>query len=200
MALWNTPAPLPDHAAHACAAALEMLDALAPFNARWSARGAPPIAIRIGIHTGAATVGNFGTAQRLEYDARGDAVNLASRLEGLGKQYGATLLISEATRACLDSQFACREIDRVRVLGRARPVGVHEVLGRDAPDAWLQSWDDALSSYRARAWEEAIARFEALVRERPEDGPAQTYLERCRQLSAAPPPTDWDGVFDAHAK
>src|SRR5262249_30859795 len=115
MALWNTPVMLADHAARACTAALEMMDALDRVNRDWAPRGIPPIAVRVGVHTGAATGGNFGTAQRLEYDARGDAVNVASRLEGLGKQYRTSLLISDTARSRLGAGFSCREIDLVRV-------------------------------------------------------------------------------------
>src|SRR6185503_10907860 len=115
MALWNTPVALTDHAERGCAAALEMLEALERLNAEWHERGIPLVVIRIGIHTGAASVGNFGTGRRLEYDARGDAANVASRLEGLGKQYGTGLLLSAATRTSLNDGFVCRYLDHVRV-------------------------------------------------------------------------------------
>ena len=89
MALWNAPLSTPDHAARAGGAALEMLATLEPLNRRWASRGWPEVAIRVGIHTGDALVGNFGSAARVEYDARGDTVNVASRLEGLCDAYAA---------------------------------------------------------------------------------------------------------------
>ena len=94
MALWNGVVPLDDHGARGCQAALEGLDRLAGLSERWQARGWPAVVTRIGIHTGEAMVGNFGTSERLEYDARGDAVNLAARLEGLNKVYGTRVIVS----------------------------------------------------------------------------------------------------------
>jgi adenylate cyclase len=130
MAFWGAPVPNPDHAARCCRAALDMLAALATLHERWRTAGLPLLHIRVGIHSGEAAVGNFGSARRFSYTAMGDSVNLASRLEGLNREYGTTILISEATLDAIGDEFLCREVDRVRVRGRSQPVGVYELLGR----------------------------------------------------------------------
>ncbi len=135
MAFWGAPVSVPDHARRCCAAALEMREVLAGLHARWAAAGLPLIEMRVGINSGAAIVGNFGSAQRFSYTAMGDAVNLASRLEDLNKQYDTHILISETTRQAIGDAFVCREMGRIQVKGRERPVTVFELVGRngDAP-------------------------------------------------------------------
>src|SRR6266436_1755266 len=206
MALWNAPLSTPDHAARAGGSALEMLATLERLNRRWASRGWPEVAIRVGIHTGDALVGNFGSAGRVEYDARGDTVNVASRLEGLCDAYAARVVVSEATRARLGDTFLCRPLDRVRVRGRSQPVDVHEILALrvlDGDGRLAELADDftaALEAYRARRWDDALLRFARLAREHPDDRLVQLYLARCRALRAAPPREDWDGVFEAPAQ
>ena len=206
MALWNAPLSTPDHAARAGGAALEMLATLEPLNRRWASRGWPEVAIRVGIHTGDALVGNFGSAARVEYDARGDTVNVASRLEGLCDAYAARVVVSEATRGRLGDAFLCRPLDRVRVRGRSQPVDVHEILALRVLDGdgrlagLADDFTAALEAYRARRWDDALLRFERLAREHPDDRLVQLYLARCRALRAAPPREDWDGVFEAPAQ
>ncbi|MEW5944829.1 MAG: adenylate/guanylate cyclase domain-containing protein, partial [bacterium] len=129
MAFWGAPLEQPDTAARAVDAALRMKKKLNELNARWEKEGGAPIAVGIGIHTGEAVVGNVGSRRRLDYTAMGDAVNLASRVEGLTRLYGVTILVTEATKAELGDRFATRFIDRVRVKGRTKPVEVHEVIG-----------------------------------------------------------------------
>jgi adenylate cyclase len=130
MAFWGAPVVIPDHAARCCEAALEMLAAFDALNADWQARGLPRIDVNIGIHTGEPIVGNFGSVDRFDYTAVGDAVNLASRLESMNKTYGTKILISESTRAALDASFTSREVGRIRVRGREQETTIHELLGR----------------------------------------------------------------------
>jgi adenylate cyclase len=206
MAFWGAPVPTPDHAARCCHAALDMLAALVVLHDRWRTAGLPLLAIRVGINSGEAAVGNFGSARRFSYTAMGDGVNLASRLEGLNSQYGTTVLISDATRQAIGEAFVCREIDRVRVVGRQQPVAVHELLGRRADDQdgmlaqRAEAFGAALSAYRRCAWHEAMARLEALGVEWPDDRGVAALLERCRRFREAPPPDGWDGVSDAVSK
>jgi adenylate cyclase len=200
MAMWNAPVPARDHADLAARAALGMHGALRTLNAAWAASGYPEVRMRIGIHTGAATVGNFGTRARTEFDARGDAVNLAARLEALNKEYGTAILVSDELRRAAGDTLVTREVDRVRVAGRRQPVTVHEVLGLrgDDRDGELARTAGAFAAVRtayvARAWNEAVRHLEEIAARSPDDGVARVYLERCRRFVRSPPPSDWDGV------
>lgn len=129
MALFNAPLDVPAHAAHACTAAVRMIERLEKLNEAFAARGMNPIDIGVGIHSGPAVVGNMGADIRFDYTAIGNTVNLASRLEGLNKYYGSHVLVSEDTRRQVgDGGFTFRELDRVRVMGKFQPVVIHELL------------------------------------------------------------------------
>jgi adenylate cyclase len=132
MAFWGAPVAVPDHATRCAAAALDMLAEVKRLNVGWEERGLPVIAIGVGINTGPASVGNFGSERRFSYTAMGDTVNLASRLEGLNKTYKTNLLISDATRLAIGEGFECREVGEVTVRGRQGATGVYELLGRRA--------------------------------------------------------------------
>jgi class 3 adenylate cyclase len=206
MAVWNAPEPVPEHAACCCRAAVEMLAALGDLNLRWRERGWPPIDIRMGIVSGDASVGVFGTARHVEYDIRGDTVNLASRLEGLNKAYRTRILVSDVTRAAAGDHFLFRNLDRVRVVGKSRPIEVYELLGgtshdRDADLADLaQTFETAVAAYRRRAFDEAHALFERITRDHLGDGPSAVYLARCDAFLASPPDGQWDAVFEPKTK
>jgi class 3 adenylate cyclase len=206
MAVWNAPEPVPKHAACGCRAAVEMLDALADLNQRWRARGWPSVDVRMGIVTGDAAVGVFGTAHHVEYDVRGDTANLASRLEGLNKAYGTRILVSDLTRAAAGDRFLFRNLDRVRVVGKVHPVEVYELLGptshdRDATLANLAAtFETAVAAYRRRAFGEAQTLFARIAGVHVGDGPSAVYLRRCDAYLASPPGAGWEAVFEARTK
>jgi adenylate cyclase len=206
MAFWGAPVAVSDHAARCCRAALDMRAALATLRARWKDRGVPQFEIGIGIHTGDAVVGNFGSAQRFNYTAMGDSVNLASRLEGLNKTYGTHILVSESTHRAIGEEFVCREVDWVRVKGRQQPVAVYEPLGRRAEDAdgrhrrLAEGFGAALAAYRAQAWDEALARLSALARLYPDDEAVGHFVGRCEAQRVEAPGRGWDGVYIAKTK
>ena len=135
MAVFGAPVPKPDDARNAVRAAVRMRVALAKLNERLKASGRPTLATGIGIHTGEVVAGNIGSEARMEYTVIGDAVNLASRLEGATKDLGVHVLISEDTHALLDSEFETRAIRSITVKGRAQPVMTYEVVGAKAKDA-----------------------------------------------------------------
>jgi class 3 adenylate cyclase len=132
MAFWGAPLPLTDHARRAADTALDMVAELETLNARWTAEGRPiRIDIGIGVNTGEAIVGNIGSlGHKLDYTAIGDTVNLASRLEGLNKQYGTRVIVSEATLCALGDGYAARELDEVRVKGKEQAVRIFELTGK----------------------------------------------------------------------
>ncbi|HET7292922.1 MAG TPA: adenylate/guanylate cyclase domain-containing protein [Vicinamibacteria bacterium] len=200
MAVWNAPTPCSDHAPRACRAALECVTATERLYAEnWGER--PRFVTRFGLHTAEVMVGHFGAPDRMSYTALGDGVNLASRLEGLNKQYGTTILVSEPVREAAKDAFAFRRLDRVAVKGRSEGVLVYELLG-DARSAAARirlahAYERALDLYLDRRFEEAIAILEGQA---GEDPPSAALLKRCRDHLDAPPPHDWGGVYVSRVK
>lgn len=204
MAFWGAPYPQPDHPENACKAALAMLKALEVLQAGWKAAGKPLINIGIGISTGPMLVGNMGSKRRFNFTIMGDNVNLASRLEGLNKEFGTRLIISEATYDAVKDKMLARELDFIRVKGKMRPVNIYELVGSrsesEALVAKLERFHAALESYRSGQWETAIGMFGELLRDFPDDGPTRLFVQRCWDLIENPPEGEWDGVFVMKAK
>ncbi len=204
MAFWNAPLTTPSHALHACECALAMLKELETLNRSWLQRGLPAIRIGIGIHCGMARVGNMGSRQRFEYTVIGDTVNLASRLEGLTKLYGAEILVSGAVRNALEGRFLFRQVDTVRVVGKHEPVTVFQLLGELNAAAGMAEelllHNEALDMYSNGDFQGAGRLFSRLAARQPEDNKLYTlYIERCRLLAENPPP-HWDGITDLRSK
>lgn len=199
MAFWGAPLRDADHARHALEGAFAMLEALEEINREFTAEGMKPLAMGVGLNTGAMNVGNMGSEFRMAYTVMGDNVNLGSRLEGLTKPYGVSIIVSESTAAAVPD-YAYRRLDRVRVKGRSAPVTILEPLGLLAAldtqqHAWLAQWDEALSAYDATDFLLARERFLALLETRPENTAVQIYLERIEYYLREPPGNDWDGVW-----
>lgn len=205
MALFGVPVASADHARNACLAALDCQAAVRELNAEFAREGLPQIQVRIGIHSGDVNAGSVGAVDRSNYTVLGDAVNLASRLEGANKEYGSSIMISEATWGLVGGQFAARELDRIRVVGKRNAVRIFELLapsGGPLPFApgFLAEYEQALKAFRERRWEEAIAGFGRALALNPGDRPSENYVERARAFRVDPPPPDWEGVFDLHSK
>jgi adenylate cyclase len=128
MAFWGAPLADQHHARHAVQAGLAMIDAVRGLGDEFAKRGWPPISVGVGVSSGVMNVGNMGSQFRIAYTVLGDTVNLGSRLEGLTKQYGVDMIVSEMT-ATLLPEFAFRELDLVRVKGKTKPVAIFEPLG-----------------------------------------------------------------------
>jgi adenylate cyclase len=203
MAFWGAPLADPAHARHAIQAGLSMVEAVEALADPFRARGWPPIHIGVGLSTGPMNVGNMGSSFRMAYTVLGDTVNLGSRLEGLTKQYGVTIIVSAATRAAVPD-MAFRELDRVRVKGKLEPVAIYEPLGeRDALDpkvlADVDAFTEVLEHYRCQRWDEAEAGIAALAERVPLRIYA-IYRERIEHFRAHPPGEAWDGVFTHESK
>jgi len=204
MAFWGAPLPDAEHARNSVLTGLEMQATLQALRPRFQERGWPVIKAGIGINTGVVRVGNMGSEMRVAYTVMGDAVNLASRLEGITKQYGVDVVVGQNTRDAVPD-FLFRELDRVRVKGKEEPVAVFEPVGpRDSVDRGLVEevalFHEALSYYRSRAWDRAEAAVSALVRIRPESELYRMYSERVAYLLANPPGDFWDGVWTFEIK
>ena len=205
MAYWGAPTPNPGHAIAACEAALRNQASLEALRRRWRQEGKPELFARVGIQTGEVIVGNIGSEARLNYTVMGDPVNLASRLEGLGKHYGTRILIGESTYREARSAFIARAVDRVSVKGKSEGMLVYELLGRKGDDRPEFEELAALSGrglelYAAREWETALMIFEEIDRLRPGDGPARVLAERCQAFLDSPPAEEWDGVHRMASK
>ena len=172
-----------------------MQEVLVALNATWAKSKKPVVAIGIGINTGAMAVGNMGSAARFDYTVLGDQVNLAARLEALTKEYGIAILCGEATARTAGDGFVFREVDLVRVKGRAGAVPVFELVGRKGTRV-DPTFATALAAYRAREFAAAGAQFAALG----DDPVAEVMAARCERLVEEPPPEDWDGVYEQRSK
>ncbi|MBI4695479.1 MAG: GAF domain-containing protein [Gammaproteobacteria bacterium] len=206
MAVFGTPFPGAQDADNAIAAAIRMQEALALFNRRRTAAGTPPLAMRIGINSDQVVAGNVGSSRRMDYTVIGDGVNLASRLEGANKVFGTRILTSGLTVALLKERYVLRELDLLRVKGKANPVAVYEVLGfadRELPSGraeLLGHFARGLASYRGRSFGAAIAHFERALAVDPRDRPSLIFQRRARRYDAVPPPEPWDGVWSLGTK
>jgi adenylate cyclase len=204
MAFWGAPVPDENHARNALLAAMDMVAELEALQSSFKAKGWPPIKIGVGLNTGDMVVGNMGSEFRLAYTVMGDAVNLGSRLEGLTKEYGVPILVSEFTRAGV-SDFAFREIDCVRVKGKDKPVKIFEPIGPTdllsvADREELTRHNAALSHYRSQNWVMASAGFAQLNLDHPERKLYPLYSGRIDHFVNHPPPSEWDGSFTFETK
>jgi class 3 adenylate cyclase len=205
MAFWGPPfTQAEEQAVLACLAGLEQLTALDVYRAElpelMGIKRVPLIDMRIGVATGEAIVGNIGSDVSMSYTVMGDAVNLASRLEGANKAYGTRFLVNARTTRMTGDLFEFREIDLIRVDGKQEPEHVFEVVGRrddlsPAMRSLLEHFAEGLAAYRRRAWEEATTAFTGAREAVPEDGPSRVFLDRLKLLAGNPPPADWDGVW-----
>jgi adenylate cyclase len=198
MAFWGAPLPDPDHAKHAVLAGMEMEKAAEAISAEFQRKGWPPIHIGVGLSSGPMRVGDMGSRFRKQYTVMGDVVNLGSRLEGLTKNYGITVLASDATRDKVpEVQFI--EIDRVRVKGKEHPAAIFTPVGmRDALEKGVKHMaarhKTALALYREQRWDDAEKEFFSLYQEHKKHY-HQVYLDRINHFRREPPPAQWDGVF-----
>lgn len=204
MAFWGAPVRDARHAEHAIDAALGMLHALQDLRTALVREGLPEIVIGIGINSGVMNVGDMGSQYRRAYTVIGDAVNLASRLEGLTKYYGVNLVVGPRTRE-LAPDFVYRRLDRVRVKGKREAVEVFEPLCRraelgDVLQQELDTHEQALRHFWARDWEPARTLFRTLHAAHPQTALYALYLERIERLRERTLPDDWDGVYERREK
>lgn len=204
MAFWGAPLHDADHARHALAAGMAMIADLPRLQQEFKVRGWPALQIGIGINSGPMNVGNMGSEFRMAYTVLGDAVNLGSRLEGLTKEYGVTIIVSEHTKE-LVPDMVYRELDRVRVKGKDRPVTLYEPLGmtgqlEPAVEAELEHYHQALYCYRERNFATARQLFIHLHQQQPEYPLYRLYLDRIEHLLIEPPPDTWDASFTHTSK
>jgi adenylate cyclase len=195
MAFWGAPVANADHVVDACRAALACQRALRASGVVDDAGRL--LKVRIGINSGNMLVGNIGSELRLNYTVIGDAVNVASRLEGANKEYGTEIIIGEETRRLAGDRVQVRELDRLTVYGRSGGLAIYELLdvasGAAAPP-WVAVYERGLAAYRTQDFAGAVALFGQVLAERPADQPARVMLARSKDLLAAPPGKDWQAT------
>jgi adenylate cyclase len=202
MAFWGAPAPSPDHAVDCCRAALACQRAME--EAGLVDDKGEPVKIRIGINSGDMLVGNIGSEVRLNYTVIGDAVNIASRLEGINKVYGSTIIIGPETRRLAGDRIVVRELDRLAVYGRAGGLQIYELLGMAGEFVssldWVKSYEAGLAAWRAGDFTAAIGAFEKTLELRSNDAASSVMIERCKAHRDNPAGEDWDGTTVARTK
>ncbi len=204
MAFWGAPLADASHARNAVLAGLEMQRTLKALQPQFRAHNWPEIRIGVGLNTGRMSVGNMGSRIRLAYTVMGDAVNLASRLEGITKEYGADIIVGEDTKNAVP-EVLFREMDRVRVKGKDTAVAIFEPLGLESEVSQalrdhVDLFHEALALYRKQEWDMAEQRLHDLKKMSPADRLYDAFLERIAFLRANPPGDSWDGAFTFQTK
>ena len=212
MALWGAPSAMMNTALPACRAAIKCQTAMRRLREKWDLEGKPLFRCRIGLHTGSCVVGNIGSIWRLNYTCMGDAVNLASRLEGQNKVYGTEVMISELTAGQPEifETFTLRKLDKVSVKGKSVGCTVYELQSKNLEfsstfyakgekAAFIQKYESALDQYFAGSFEQACMEFSACSKLFAGDKATQTMIERCNYYIQNPP-ENWTGVHVASEK
>ena len=198
MAFWNAPVEDKDHPRNGVLAALEMLRECGALNEKFTARGWPTLKIGIGVNSGNVRVGDMGSKERRAYTAMGDAVNVASRLEGRTKYYGVGILLGEATRT-LVKDVVFKEIDKIKVKGKDAAITIYEPLGLEAEVEKkvldeLKLWHQTIRLYRSRQWDQVEVNLLNLHRMNPGCALYELYAKEAAGKRRNPPPAEWDGV------
>jgi len=199
MAFFGAPVEMTDHPVKGAMTALNMTRELKKLKQRCDIKGLAGLEIGVGLNIGEVTVGNLGSHDFMNYTIVGDSVNLASRLEGLNKTYGTTILLSQRIAEELDDRFVLRDLDIVRVKGKETAVNIFELIGWRSEInaltlAGLELFEKGLAAYRRQDWNEAEYLFNQVLQKLPEDSPTKLYLDRINRMRAQSPGPTWDGI------
>jgi class 3 adenylate cyclase len=204
MSFWGAPVADPNHELHSCRAALLCVRRLRVLNAKWASEGKPELHTRFGISSGEVSVGNMGSSERMNYTVLGDAVNLASRLEGINKYYGTRIIVGHDTHEAVKAHFLMRPVDVVAVKGKAKGVRIYDLIAGlpDDPDVPPTPEDlrcqtlteQAFQAYVGGDFRAALSLYERLAQAFPDDRLGPLFIQRCNEYLAQPPGADWSGV------
>jgi adenylate cyclase len=212
IAFFGAPVDYPEHALRACLASIEMQKTLEQMREVWQSQGRSQLTARMGINTGVMLVGNMGSTTRMDYTVMGDAVNLASRLEGVNKVYGTNMIISHFTFEDVRTAVQVRELDYIRVVGKTEPVKNYEIIGKkgETPELILKALERFAKGrelYRKQEWALALERFHEIEQLKPNDRPAQVFIQRCEEFVELERKNgnkvfseNWDGVYQMTSK
>lgn len=199
MAFWGAPLKDKNHRRHAIESALEMQIKVKEMQPLLAARNWAEIKIGIGINSGDMSVGDMGSRYRRNYTVLGDSVNLASRVEGLSKYYGADIVVTEETRKN-QTRFVFRQLDKVRVKGKKQGIAIYEVINfekRVSPEVYeeLKRYQQGLDYYFQQKWDDALAIMTGLHEVHPDTKIYSLYIDRIQEFRHHPLRADWDGVY-----
>ncbi|NER79310.1 MAG: GAF domain-containing protein [Leptolyngbya sp. SIO1D8] len=206
MAVYGAPLPLQNHAWAAVQSALDMRQRLVKFNSDRITHNQPEIRIGIGISSGEVVSGNIGSQRKMEYTVIGDGVNLSSRLEGVTKQYGCDIVLSEHTYELCQDKIWVRELDKTRVKGKTQPVSIYELIDfkqnplNSKTEDFLALYQEGREAYTGMRFKEAISIFEKAAELNPADRAVNIHINRANAYLINPPPEDWDGVHTMTTK
>ena len=201
MAGFGVPLPSADAADAAVRSSITMISELRTWNADRLKADKMPVGMGVGVNTDNVVTGNIGSSKRMDFTMIGDGVNLAARLEGSCKTYGAQIIISEFTQNKLKGIYALRELDRIVVKGKTEPVSIFEVLDFHDDETFPARMDvvghftEGLAHYRNTKFDDAIKSFKSALDANSEDVPSKLYIERCELFKVSPPPKDWSGEW-----
>jgi adenylate cyclase len=208
MAVWGAPIKSDTHAIDAVNAAKEMMEKLKEVNAWLDEQNLPPLRIGIGVNTGEAVIGSVGSEQKADYTVIGDTVNLASRLEGVTKQYDCEIIVSESTKKALNDRVPCHVVDMIKVKGKEQAIKIYSPILAEKEEsqvALTKTYElhclselshEAFSHYLNKRWDLAISAYRKI----PNENLRKKFINRCEQFREAPPPQDWDGATTLIAK
>ena len=205
MAFWGAPERDDHQILHACQAVWACHRRLQALNLIWQEAGKPALPTRFGLHQGEAIVGNVGSADRLNYTVIGDNVNLSSRLEGINKVYGTSIIVSEKIYEKAKDKFLFRILDIVAVKGKEKGIKIFEMMGRQSGSGedmvspqhieLAALTQHAFSVYQKGKWDEALGLYTDMLAFYPQDPVAALYLERLTTFQHTPPALGWDGIY-----
>jgi adenylate cyclase len=201
MAGFGVPLPRNDAVDSAVQAAIDMITKLRAWNRARSAKNLMEVHMGVGINTDSVVTGNIGSSKRMDFTMIGDGVNLASRLEGACKVYDTQIIISESTKERLKGIYALRELDRIVVKGKTKPVSIYEILDFHDNESFpnrmsvVDHFTEGLMLYREAEFARATHEFEHALLANDKDRPSALYIERCHTFMKNPPPDDWNGEW-----
>lgn len=204
MAFFGAPLSYKNNTENACRCALQSLIRLKELNIDFQKQGFPLLEMGIGLNTGDVSVGNMGSDTLQNYTVLGDSVNLASRLEGLNKDYGTQIIIGPDTYEEVKNIFICRELDFVRVKGKKEALSIYELISEekisDKEMAWLDCYSNARTSYKSKNFTQAAADYKKCLEMKPNDKTSDIFLNRAEAYIVTKPESDWDGAFNLNHK
>ena len=204
MAFWSAPLVDINHCEHACRAALLCRARIDALNSSWIVQGKAPYLTRFGIHTGEVIVGNVGSAERMNYTAIGDSINVTSRIEGLNKIYGTSIIASEKVFNTVGEQFVFRKLDCTVIKGKTGVYTIYELMAENLSElnfdlkAYQAQFEGGFKAYQKQSWLDAIALFHQALDIYTQDTVAPVFIRRCKYFMAHPPAADWDGAWREH--